>query len=30
MKKLTEQLEEIVKAGFERAGYDKKLSLIHI
>ena len=30
MKKLTEQLEEIVKAGFERAGYDKKYGFISI
>ena len=30
MKKLTEQLEEIVKAGFERAGYDKKYGFISV
>ncbi len=30
MRKLTEQLEEIVKAGFERAGYDKKYGFISV
>lgn len=30
MKKLTEQLEEIVKIGFERAGYDKKYGFISV
>ncbi len=30
MKKLTEQLEEIVKTGFEQAGYDKKYGFISV
>ncbi len=30
MKKLTEQLEEFVKAGFEQAGYDKKYGFISV
>lgn len=30
MKKLTEQLEEIVKTGFERAGYEKKYGFISV